>query len=98
MDPNEVQFFPPWRFVAEFADGARILFDGLTEEQARRAMEAAQETHGDIFWYDGVTDENYTDGQYHKLVPRPPMITFIDLEDYDGPLDENGLPPDLTTP
>ena len=37
------EFFAPWRLVAAFADGSRLLFDGLTEEQAREAMEAAQE-------------------------------------------------------
>ena len=35
------EFFAPWRLVAAFADGSRLLFDGLTEEQAREAMEAS---------------------------------------------------------
>ena len=38
---DEVEFFAPWRLVAAFGDGTRMLFDGLTEEQARDAMEAA---------------------------------------------------------
>ena len=45
---NEAQFFAPWRVVAEFADDSRLTFDGFTEEQARAAMEAAQNEHGDI--------------------------------------------------
>ena len=32
---DEVEFFAPWRLVAAFGDGTRMLFDGLTEEQAR---------------------------------------------------------------
>lgn len=53
---DEAEFFAPWRLVAAFADGSRLLFDGLTEEQARDAMEAAQEEHGDIGYWNRVTD------------------------------------------
>ena len=31
-----------------------------------------------------------------KLIPPPPEVTLIDLTEYTGPLDENGLPPSLT--
>jgi hypothetical protein len=65
---NEAQFFAPWRVVAEFADDSRLTFDGFTEEQARAAMEAAQNEHGDIAWWDHVTDVNYSDGQYYKTL------------------------------
>ena len=67
---DEAEFFAPWRLVAAFADGSRLLFDGLTEEQAREAMEAAQEQHGDIGYWNRVTDQNYEDGRYYKTVPR----------------------------
>lgn len=87
---NEI--FLPYRLVAEFADGKRLTFDGLTEEQARQNMEDAQAQHGDIAWYDGVTDANYDRGKYYKLIPQPPCVNLVDLEGYDGPLDENGLP------
>lgn len=57
---NEVpEVFPAYRLVAEFADGQRLTFDGLTEQQAQGRMEAAQAQHGDICWYDGVTDQHY---------------------------------------
>ena len=78
---DEAEFFAPWRLVAAFADGSRLLFDGLTEEQAREAMEAAQKEHGDIGWYDGVTDQHYENGKYYKLIPQPPEIIVIDLTD-----------------
>lgn len=78
--------------VAAFADGSRLLFDGLTEEQARDAMEAAQEEHGDIGYWNRVTDQNYEDGRYYKTVPPPPCINIVDYDGYTGPLDENGLP------
>ena len=49
---NEVpEVFPAYRLVAEFADGQRLTFDGLTEQQAQDRMEAAQAQHGDICWY-----------------------------------------------
>ena len=67
---DEAEFFAPWRLVAAFADGSRLTFDGLTEEQAQEAMEAAQKEHGDIGWYDGVTDVNYENGRYYKTKER----------------------------
>ena len=36
---NEVpEVFPAYRLVAEFADGQRLTFDGLTEQQAQGRM------------------------------------------------------------
>lgn len=89
--------FAPYRLVAEFADGARALFDGLTEQQAYDRIVAAASAHGDVVWYDGVTDLHYERGRYHALAPDPGLhAARIDLTEYDGPLDENGLPPSLT--
>ena len=89
---NDAEFFAPWRLVATFADGSRLTFDGLTEQQAYDAMADAQEEHGDIGWYDGVTDVNYEHGQYYKTLPTPPAVHIVDFAGYDGPLDENGFP------
>lgn len=89
---DEAEFFAPWRLVAAFADGSRLLFDGLTEEQAREAMEAAQEEHGDIGYWNRVTDQNYEDGRYYKTISEPPCVNVVDFAGYDGPLDENGFP------
>ena len=80
---NEVpEVFPAYRLVAEFADGQRLTFDGLTEQQAQDRMEAAQAQHGDICWYDGVTDQHYENGKYYKLTPQPPEIIVIDPRSY----------------
>ena len=78
MDPN-TKVFPPYRLVAEYGDGSRLLFDGLTEQQAMGALEAAQAQHGDIVWYDGVTDQHYERGVYHALAPQPPVIDIFDF-------------------
>lgn len=85
---NEVpEVFPAYRLVAEFSDGQRLTFGGLTEAQAQAQMEAAQAVHGDICWYDGVTDQHYENGRYYKLSPPPLTLNFIDLTD---------LPPEET--
>lgn len=77
------EIFPAFRLVAQFTDSQRLLFDGFTEEQARQRMEAATALHGDITWYDGVTDLHYENGKYHALAPQPPEIALIDLTDLD---------------
>lgn len=71
--------FLPYRIAAAFADGSRLLFDGLNESTARAAMEAAQAVHGDITWWDAVTDENYVRGRYYKTLPATPEIAIIDF-------------------
>lgn len=94
---DNAQAYAPFRLVAEFSDGARLLFDGLTEQQALDRIAEATRSHGDLVWYDGVTDLHYERGRYHALVPSSEArIVGIDLTEYDGPRDENGLPPSLT--
>ena len=79
---TKAHLFPAYRLVAQFADGQRLTFDGLTDQQAQTRMEAAQALHGDICWYDGVTDQHYENGHFYKLTPPPPTINMIDLTDY----------------
>lgn len=76
---NEI--FLAYRLVAAFSDGCRLLFDGITEDEARRSMEAAQQSHGDIVWYDGVTDTNYVSGRYYRTLPPPFEISVIDFSE-----------------
>lgn len=83
MMDDKTKVFAPYRCVASFVDGSRLTFDGLTREQARATMEAAMEQHGDYGPWSWVTDENYIDGQYYKLIPPPPLLPFpiLDLSD-----------------
>ena len=60
MDQN-ADIFPAYRLVAQFADGQRLTFDGLTDQQAQTRMEAAQALHGDICWYDGPAADDQHD-------------------------------------
>lgn len=80
--------YPAFRLVAQFADGQRLYFDGLNEQQARQRMEAAQTRHGEITWYDGVTDLDYENGMYHAMIPPPPTVTLFDFTDYPDPFHE----------
>ncbi len=75
------EFFVPWRVVAAYGDGARLTFDGFTEEQAKDAMEAAQDEHGCISWWDRVTDLNYEDGRYYRTTPEPPTIHVLNIDE-----------------
>ena len=85
---NTQQIFPAFRLVAQFADGQRLTFDGLTEQQARQSMEAAQAQHGDITWFDGVTDHALRKRALLTTHPQPPEITMIDLTGYNEPQEE----------
>lgn len=51
-------------------------------------MEAAQTEHGDIGYWNRVTDVNYEDGQYCGTLQEPPTVHVVDFSGYDGPLDE----------
>ena len=51
MMDSSTQVFAPYRCVAAFADGSRLTFDGLSRDQARAAMNAAMEQHGDLGWW-----------------------------------------------
>ena len=83
---NEMQTFYPWCVVAAFSDGSRLTFGGSTEDQARSAMEAASNEHGEISWWDHVTDTNYVDGQYYQLLPDLPTLHVVDLAGYEARL------------
>ena len=58
-----------------------ISYNEYAFEKLDQVMEAAQAQHGDICWYDGVTDQHYENGKYYKLAPQPPEIIVIDLTD-----------------
>lgn len=96
MDKDSV--FLPYRFVAQFADDSRLLFDGFTEEQCQQSIFAAQEQHGDVAWYDGVTDLHYENGRYYATVPQPPSVSIIEKDGcaliVPGEVSPSDLPPD----
>ena len=48
-------------------------------------MEAAQTEHGDIGYWNRVTDVNYEDGQYCGTLQEPPTVHVVDFSGYDGP-------------
>ena len=100
IDEKTHDTVPPYArhsFVAEFSDGARLRFYGPTEAGILDAIAAAVPAHGDVLWYDGVTDQHYTKGRYYLLDDDPGIYAaHIVLDNYDGPVDKNGLPAELT--
>ena len=78
MDKDSV--FLPFRFVAQFADDSRLLFNGFTEEECWHKICDAQKQHGDVSWYDGVTDLHYEHGRYYATIPQPPSISIIEKD------------------
>jgi hypothetical protein len=74
---QKTQVFYPYRLVASYADGSRLLFDGATEDEAMEKLEAAQADHGDITWYDGVTDLHYENGKYYELCPHEEIVILV---------------------
>ena len=42
-------------------------------------MEAAQTEHGDIGYWNRVTDVNYEDGQYCGTLQEPPTVHVVDV-------------------
>ncbi|MCC8156337.1 MAG: hypothetical protein LIO54_03555 [Oscillospiraceae bacterium] len=91
----EENAFAPHCLIAEFADGQRVRFPCFSEKHGLDLIALACETHGDLLVWNAVTDENYENGVYVKLIPPPPTVFHVDLTDYDGELNEDGLPPDL---
>lgn len=76
MSYGQPKIYPAYCLVAQFADGSRLRFSGITYEQAYTAMNEAQAEHGDIAWYDGVTDEHYENGKFYAAIPPPPQLPF----------------------
>ncbi len=62
-------------------DGSRLLVRRPDPRTARSTMDAAMEQHG--MAGNWVTDENYRNGEYYKLIPPPPHFPFpiLDLSD-----------------
>ena len=36
----------------------------------------AEDAHGDITWFDGVTDQYYENGRFYAAIPPPPHSPF----------------------
>lgn len=81
MDQN-ADIFPAYRLVAQFADGQRLTFDGLTEQQAQTQAGRPRRRSTGIFAGTTAYRQHYENGHFYKLTPPPPTINMIDLTDY----------------
>lgn len=79
IDPktNKPLEMPAYCLVASYADGTRQLFYGDTDEEAQEKLEAAMSEHGQITWYDDVTDLNYQRGKYYKLCEPEETVIYM---------------------
>lgn len=80
----EPKCFLPFRVVAQYADGSRLAFSGLTMDQAKASMEAAQKDHGDISYWNTVTDEHYENGRFYKIPADDSGLTIATIETASG--------------
>ena len=70
-------------YIAAFADGSRLRFPGISFEDCYSRICDAVSQHGDVTWYDAVTDELYDSGILSASIPEPPVLPIVDLT--DGP-------------
>ena len=65
--------------IAKFSDNTIKRFPGISKDFCIAAIYEYSKTHGDICWYDRVTDEQYCAGILWSAVPDPPTLPIIDL-------------------
>lgn len=54
----------PFMMLGEYADGYSTECGGDDEEDCMYRLIQLQDKHGDLTWYSGLTNEDYTDGEY----------------------------------
>lgn len=54
----------PWKMCGEYADGYETVVGGFDESDCMGKLIDGTEKHGDLTWYSGYNDEDYTDGEY----------------------------------
>ena len=53
-----------WKICGEYADGFKITVGGNSESECMEKLGNLTEKHGELVWYGGYADEDYTDGEY----------------------------------
>lgn len=57
-------FLWPWKMVGRYSDGEEITVGGCNEEDCVGKLIGLTEKHGELTWYSGVSDKNYSCGEY----------------------------------
>lgn len=71
--------FWPEKAVAAYADGWRNVFSGVTQKSLLEQMQACIRCHGDITYWNTVTNLYYDDGAFFLCEGKPPEIAIVDL-------------------
>lgn len=53
-----------WKMIGRYADGEEIIISGQSEEDCICVLDELTEDHGDLVWYSGYCDEDYSCGEY----------------------------------
>lgn len=60
----ESSIFEPWRICGKYTDGFSVTVGGNNEEDCMQRLIDLQEKHGDLTWYSGYEDQDYSAGEY----------------------------------
>lgn len=60
----KIQIIWPWKMVGRYADGEELVIGAYDEAGCMTKLIELQETHGDLEWYSGYSDEDYEAGEY----------------------------------
>ena len=54
----------PWKMIGEYADGYEAIISGSSEDDCMYKLVHLQDEHGNLTWYSGYEDEDYSCGEY----------------------------------
>lgn len=54
----------PWKMVGEYEDGHEAIVSGSSEDDCMYKLIHLQDKHGELTWYSGYEDEDYSGGEY----------------------------------
>lgn len=54
----------PWKMIGEYADGHEATVSGSSEDDCMYKLIRLQDKHGNLTWYSGYEDEDYSCGEY----------------------------------
>lgn len=59
-----MKIYFPWKMVGKYADGYEAIVGGFDEDDCMYKLVYLQDKHGNLTWYSGYEDEDYSCGEY----------------------------------
>lgn len=59
-----MKIYFPWKMVGEYEDGYEAIVSGYNEGDCMCKLVYLQDKHGNLTWYSGYEDEDYSCGEY----------------------------------